>query len=262
MSAGAPGSSSVTFDNSMRSAAFANNQFYRNGNFQDKENNIEQNRIWLDLVSPTGLVNRTLVGYVTGATQAEDYLYDSFTDYKPSQNFYSLIGNEPMAIQGRALPFDDNDKVNLGIKVSEEGLYSIAISELDGLFENTNQNVYLEDLSINIIHNLRDTPYHFMTTAGNINNRFVLRFKDKNTDTEELIENDVLLISNDILSIISTKNKIRSITIHDVIGRLISNKKNLNTNEYSFNSLQKNNTTLLVKIELTNGQTINKKVIF
>lgn len=262
MSAGAPGSSSVTFDNSMRSAAFANNQFYRNGNFQNKENNIEQNRIWLDLVSPTGLVNRTLVGYVTGATQAEDYLYDSFTDYKPSQNFYSLIGNEPMAIQGRALPFDANDKVNLGIKVSEEGLYSIAISELDGLFENTNQNIYLEDLSINIIHNLTDTPYHFMTTAGNINNRFVLRFKDKNTDTEELIENDVMLISNDILSVISTKDKIRSITIHDVIGRLISQKKNLNTNEYSFNSLQKNNTTLLVKIQLINGQTITKKVIY
>ena len=261
MSNGAPGSSSVTFNNSMRSATFENNQFYRTGNPSNGINNIEQNRIWLDLVGENGSVNRILVGYVTDATQAEDRLYDSFTDYKPSQNFYSLIGNDPMAIQGRGLPFDANDKVNIGLKVSENGTYSISIASLDGLFETTNQSIFLEDLENNIIHDLKAAPYSFNISEGINNNRFVLRFKDNESNNTNL-ENNIFLVSNENLTIISTVDIIESITIHDVIGRLISRKENLNSNEFSFNTLQKNNTTLLVKIQLKNGTVIHKKVIF
>jgi hypothetical protein len=266
MDAGAAGSSNVTFNNSMRGAGFTNNVFYRNSNTTTNHatNTIEQNRIWLDLVAPTGAVNRMLVGYVTDATQAEDRLYDSFTDYKPSQNFYSLIGNDPMAIQGRALPFDVNDLVNLGVTIPQDGVYSIAISALDGLFETTNQNIYIEDLENNIIHSLRDMPYSFMATAGNITNRFVLRYTDSRLGNDDLesLTNNVWVVANDNLSVKSTSIEIKSVTIHDVLGRVISVRDNVNSNEVSFGNIQKNNTTLLVKIQLTNGAIVNKKVIY
>jgi hypothetical protein len=264
MDAGAAGSGNVTFNNSMRGAGFTNNIFYRNSNTSNTTNTVEQNRIWLDLVTPTGSVNRMLVGYVTDATQAEDRLYDSFTDYKPTQNFYSLIGNEPMAIQGRALPFVDSDLVNLGVTIPQDGMYSIAISALDGLFETTNQNIYIEDLENNIIHNLKQNPYSFTALAGNITNRFILRYTESrlgNDDLEDLA-NNVFVVTNDNLSIKSTSIAIKSVTIHDVLGRIISNKNNVNSNEVSFGNIQKNNTTLLVKIELTNGTIVNKKVIY
>jgi hypothetical protein len=264
MDAGAAGSGNVTFNNSMRGAGLTNNIFYRNSTTSNATNTVEQNRIWLDLVAPTGAVNRMLVGYVTDATQAEDRLYDSFTDYKPSQNFYSLIGNEPMAIQGRALPFVDSDLVNLGVTIPQDGMYSIAISALDGLFETTNQSIYIEDLENNIIHSLRDAPYSFMATTGNKTDRFILRYTESRLGNEDLedLTNNIWVITNDNLSVKSTSIEIKSVTIHDVLGRIISNKNNVNSNEVSFGNIQKNNTTLLVKIELTNGTIVNKKVIF
>uniref|UniRef100_UPI004049E8FE hypothetical protein n=1 Tax=Flavobacterium sp. TaxID=239 RepID=UPI004049E8FE len=264
MDAGTPSSSSVTFNNAMRSAGFANNVFYRNSGDSNAVNTVEQNRIWLDLVAPSGSVNRMLVGYIANATQEEDRLYDSFTDYKPSQNFYSLIGNDPMAIQGRALPFDVNDRVHLGVTIPQDGIYSISIAALDGLFDTTSQDIYIEDLENNIIHNLRDMPYSFMAVAGNNTNRFILRYTDTILGADDLdnLSNNVFVIANDNLFVKSTGLAIKSVTIHDVLGRVISNKNNLNSNEVSFGSIQKNNTTLLVRIELTNGAVINKKVIF
>ena len=91
-----------------------------------------------------------------------------------------------------------------------------------------------------------------------------MRFKDNRLSNEEIeeLENNIWIISNDILTVTSTKNPIKSITIHDVIGRLISVKDNLNINEFSFNSLQKSNSTLLLRIELTDGTFINRKIIF
>ena len=264
MNPGTPGSSSVTFNNSMRSASFANNQFYRNSTIENNADTIEQNRIWLDLVGSTGAVNRMLVGYVTNATQDEDALYDSFTDYKPSQNFYSLIGNDPMSIQGRALPFNVNDRVNLGVTIPQEGTYNIAISALDGLFETTNQNIYIEDLENNIIHNLKDSPYTFSASEGNITDRFVLRYTENRLSNDDLEDsnNNIFVITNDHLTVKSTSLKIKSIIIHDILGRIISNKKNVNSNEISFGNIQKSNTTLLLRIELDNGSFVTKKVIF
>ena len=47
------------------------------------------------------------------------------------------------------------------------------MSNFDGLFEN--QDVYLEDKLLNVIHNLK-INYEFSTEAGTFNDRFQLRF--------------------------------------------------------------------------------------
>jgi hypothetical protein len=46
-------------------------------------------------------------------------------------------------IQGRALPFDDNDKVPLGYKTTIVGEFKIAIDEADGFL--VNKKIFLED---------------------------------------------------------------------------------------------------------------------
>ena len=71
-----------------------------------------------------------------------------------TQNFYSLIENDIMTIQGRALPFDANDKVPMGFKTSVSGNFTIALAEVDGVFD-ANQNIYLEDKELGIIHDLK-----------------------------------------------------------------------------------------------------------
>src|SRR5690606_41988181 len=58
-------------------------------------------------------------------------------------------------IQGKALPFLDTDLVPLGLVIPNAGNYTIAINSLDGLFESTNQDIFLEDTYTGIIHDLR-----------------------------------------------------------------------------------------------------------
>ncbi|MEO8235773.1 MAG: T9SS sorting signal type C domain-containing protein [Flavobacterium sp.] len=266
MNPGLMGSGTVTFNNGMRSTAFANNQFYRNSDLiQSTTATQEQHRIWLDLVTPTGSVNRTVVGYVTGATQEEDRLYDAFTDNKPSQNFYSLIEDKPMVIQGRALPFNVNDLVSMGIQIPTDGTYTIAIATVDGLFSGKAQKIYIEDKLLNTINDITDSPYQFTATQGITNDRFVLRYTNQtlsNTDFN-LNENTVTVFaSNNGIQINSSLESIKNYTVYNVLGQILTEKNNLNTNESVVSSILKNNQALIVKVTLTNGQTVIKKIIF
>ncbi len=69
-----------------------------------------KNRIWLDFVNDgNGTANSILVGYIEGATNDLDRLYDGYLLNQSNQQFYSLIADEKLAINGKSLPFDDSD---------------------------------------------------------------------------------------------------------------------------------------------------------
>lgn len=260
MTAGPAGSGNITFNNNMRSKAFANNNFYRSTNAETPSNN----RIWLDLKSASQ-TNRMLVGYVENATNDLDRMFDAFTDYTPSQNFYSIINNEPHIIQGRALPMDISDIVPIGFKASESGSHTIAIAAVDGLFSNNGQAIYLEDKELNIVHNLSLNPYNFTSTTGIHNERFEIRYTDRvlNTNDFDLVTNAVTIYatSNDI-KINSTLSNIKSYEVFNVLGQSLASENKINSNQYIINNVAKTNQTLLVKATLENGQTITRKIIF
>ncbi len=260
---GAPSTATVTFNNTMRSATHNNSQFYKNSD--SNKTTEEQHRLWIDLIAPTGTVNRTLLGYSDGATQAKENLYDAITDYKPSQNFYSIIDEEPMLIQGRALPFDTDDIVPMGMKIPTNGTYHIAIAAADGLFTGGAQIVYLEDKLLNVIHNLTASEYQFTAEQGIINDRFVLRYTNQvlsATDNDLLGNNVTIFASNNEIQINSTTDSIKDYTVYNVLGQTLATKNNVNANQSIVNSIIKNNQTLIVKIVLENGQTVVKKIIF
>ncbi|MCO6175459.1 GEVED domain-containing protein [Flavobacterium sp. NRK F10] len=254
-------SQNVSFNNSMRSNLYDNGEFFKNAS---SGSNIDRHRIWLDLIAPDNTSVRALVGYIDGATNDEDRLYDAITDKKLNLNLFSLVNNQEMTIQGRQTPFNVNDQVPLGINVPQDGIYSIGIGALDGLFGDTPQDIYLEDLTTNVIHDLRSMPYTFSTTSGIFNNRFVLRYTINSLSTEDIneIENNVWAVTENELTVKSSIERIRSVQVFDVLGRHIASKSNVENNEVIFNSLQKNNTTLLLQITLESGITIHKKVIF
>ena len=274
MDPGAAGSAIVNFNNSMRSRNFTNNQFYKTSNSNSDSNvnsaenwNIKnsRSRIWLDLISSTNVSNRTLVGYVLGATNDKDRMYDATTTTKPAQHFYSVINNELVNIQGRSLPFKMDDFVPMGIKVPTDGNYKIAIAAVDGVFANKKQKIYLEDKELGIIHDLTNAPYDFTTSKGIYNDRFVIRYKDKKaTEVSTLIKaNDIIISSSENqIQIMSNVIKITNYEIYNVLGQSIAMKNDVNTNKVTETSIQKNNQALLIKIQLENGQTVVKKIIF
>lgn len=252
----ASNSENVTFNNSMRSSSHDNSQFFRSSN--------EQGRIWLDLVASDGTNVRNLVAYTDDATNDRDRLFDAITDEKLNFNLYSIIGEESMTIQGRALPFDQQDRVPMGIKVQQNGNYTIGIGVVDGFFTDNNQKIYLEDLENNIIHDLRLNPYVFSANAGNHPNRFVLRYTDETLGIgDNGISLDALnLIYNSNLVVSSSNTNIESVQIFDVLGRLLFEKKNVMDKELVISEYSRTNSPIVVFVKLINGSIIKKMGVF
>lgn len=134
---------------------------------------------------------------------------------------------------------------------------------IDGLFNNVGQNIFLEDMLLGIIHNIKELPYTFTTVAGIDENRFFLRYTNPSLNNNDLnSENIIKVITNEFISINSTNNIIDSILVYDVLGRLLANYKNVNSNNFTIKELQKNNAPLLLKIKLDNGIEKIQKVVY
>ena len=169
----------VTFDNSMRIAE-KNSDFSKNNSQTKTSSEDEKHRIWLNLTNNSGAFSQTLIGYVTDATQGLDRGFDGESFGGNNVTFYSIIPEAKLSIQGRTLPFDANDIVTLGYKAAKKGNYAIRIDHIEGVF--VNENIYLEDKDLKIIHDLKSKPYVFSTLVGDFNTRFVLRYGSKTLD--------------------------------------------------------------------------------
>lgn len=259
---GVAGSDTVEFNNSMRKTSYTNNTFYKNTSYSsDSLVDIERHRIWVDINSPSNIAERALVGYIEGATSEKDQFFDYTAMLTGNLAIYTIDNSENYLIQGKALPFNENDSIPVGYYAPEQGSYNIAIGGLDGLFEN--QDIYLEDKFLNIIHNLKSSPYQFNSEIGINNNRFFLKFKDASltTNTNELSNSVLVSTPNNNLNIKSSNQKIDSVTVFDLLGREIFKKENITNNEIKINSISAKNQVLVIKIKLENGVVSNKKII-
>ena len=239
-------SSSITFNNSMRSETFSNSQFFRTS-----ENNNE-GRIWLDLLNTNNIPTRLLVGYKEDATIERDRLYDAIT----TQDFYTTINNDKFIIQGRP-EFNENDQVILGINITTPGEYKIAIAETDGIL--TTQNIYLQDLYSNTIHDIRQSPYTFNSVSGTFNDRFILRYTNNSLGNNDFVINNTIIYNKDNKINIDSNKTIKNVKIYDITGKLLYDN-NFNLNNVKIN-LECSKQILFVKIKTEDDQVITRKIL-
>ncbi len=258
----------ITFTNNMRSDAsmvqYNNTDFFRGVSTTTVGPVEEKHRIWLDIINTnSGQMDRTLLGYSTSSTLGVDHLYDCIFRPTTELSMYSIINSEPFIIQGRPLPFNNFDLVPMGIRIVAAGNHTIAIKKVDGLFEQ-NQDIYLEDKQLNIIHDLRQAPYNFTSSVGTFNDRFVLRYTTaalSNQDFES-IDSSVLVSANDgQIKIKSINESLSEVSVYDVLGREIIKKTNISSNDLILNNITATNQALIVKIKLENGEVVTRKVI-
>lgn len=261
-------SNNVVFDNSMRvdnsGNSLNNTQFFKTSSNTKIANEIEKNRVWLNLTNDQGLFKQMLIGYITGATNDFDSAFDgesmngnSFID------FYSINQNRNFTIQGRALPFDENDIVPLGFKTTISGVFKINRYQVDGLL--TNQAIYIEDKVTNTIVDLNNGDYTFTTVAGKFNDRFVLRYVNKTLGTDSISskENQVFVSNiNKQIKINSAIETIDKVLVCDLLGKVIYKKNSINSKEFLISNIEITKQTLLIKIILENGTTVARKIIF
>ena len=265
---GVAATSTVSFANSLRSGTYSNSTFFKNSTldsnvtFDSEIENLERHRFWLDIVDNSSQVNdRTLIGYIQGASNDIDNLFDSETTAISPIAIYSLINNRKFNIQGKALPFNDSDEVPIGINLTVSGNFSIAIAAVDGLF--LDSTIYLVDNLLSEIHDLKASPYSFSANAGVFNDRFKIIYNNSFlTNSNFGFSNEVQVVENNTINLKSNTNRMTSIIVYDVLGRKIANYDSINTNEFSLKGIKKNNEPLFLQIKLENDFIVNKKIIF
>jgi hypothetical protein len=252
----------VVFNNSMRRNDYRNDIFYRNANVTDAGSE-EKHRIWLNLITPSSTSSTTLIGYIAGATNELDRMFDApALDVKTNFELYSFSNADKLNIQGKALPFNNEDLIPLGVKISQNGIHTLGISTVDGLFTDTAQNIYLEDKTLGITHDLRVAPYSFTGAVGNYENRFVLKFNNATLGNEDFTANAVTVYTNEFINITATNQTIKSVKIYDLLGRVLGTFDNVNSETFTSKNIAKTQTALLVEVKLDNGATKTYKVIF
>jgi len=261
MNDGTATTENVTFNNGMRSNTYINSEFFRANSDTRTLTEPNKHRIWLSLLNASTTATTTLIGYADGATYDNDRLYDAPISVGAPMSIYSLINDKTMIIQGRPTPFNPTDTVPLGVRIETTGTHNIALSLVDGLFESTNQGIYLEDTLLGIIHDLRAAPYLFSADAGIYNTRFILRYT-----TEALGNNNpnanltYAFITNNHLQI-QSNDVIKEITIYDITGKLLKTYQPNELRNHFETDFNFANGAYVAKITLESGNIVSRKLL-
>ncbi|GGG41241.1 hypothetical protein GCM10010976_11050 [Bizionia arctica] len=263
VSEASPVSSTVNFQNSLRFDDAGN--AYSNSNFLSTDetstvDNANKDLVWLSLVDASNTSSVALVGYVSGATNGVDRLYDALADGN-ELSIYSNVSNSKMAIQGRSLPFDEADTVSLGVDIPENGVYSIGIDHLNGdVFVTQEVGIYLEDTVLDVTHDLRMQPYSFTGTAGTTLDRFILKYTAPlSVEAYDLADTFVFVKNNELF--VKSSTNIKSIEVYDITGKQIT-VYSADGNDTRFTApFNFSRGIYLTTIKMTNGVVVTKKLI-
>jgi hypothetical protein len=123
--------------------------------------------------------------------------------------------------------------------------------------------VYLEDTLLQVIHDLRVSPYTFATEIGTFENRFILRYTTEALGLPIFTESSVVVYKNEHGLFVNTGAvTMQSVKIYDIRGRLIASREGISATETSFTTLPETQQVLLVVISSEEGVRITKKVIY
>ncbi|NJM79781.1 MAG: hypothetical protein HC854_09450 [Flavobacterium sp.] len=140
------------FKNTQRVNASVSTQFFK------MSQELEKHAFRLNFNDENVSYNQFLIGYMEGASSIHDNLIDGKMLDVSKPSMYSIIDDTEYVIQGKGLPFNEDDIIILGYKVIDAGNYSISIENFDGLFDT--QSIYVKDKLLNRIHDIRILPTH------------------------------------------------------------------------------------------------------
>ncbi len=223
--------------------------------------NEERNRYWLNLNTPTEFICQTLVAYMPEATASFDNAIDGKYINDAPVALTSLINSEEYTIQGRALPFSTTDSVLLGFKTNVAGNYTISIDHVDGFFS-TGQVIFLKDNLLNTVNDLSAGSYSFASAVGTFNSRFEIVYQRVlGVNNPEFTSNNVVVFNDKgDIRINSGSAVMEQVRVYDLQGRLLVDKKQINTTETKITTTAANQ-VLLIEITALNGQKVTKKII-
>ena len=253
----------LEFNNSMR-VRDKNTSFFRPALNTQLKSAGEKHRFWLNIKNNENEFKQILLGYAVGASNSLDLNYDAeYLSSNMSLDFYSIVEDKKMVIQGRELPFLESDSIFIGYKTTVKDNFKIEIDRQDQFFYD--KSIFLVDKELNRTHNLSESPYQFDSEIGTFNDRFSIIYTNKalGNKTFEKNLNDVLIsVKNYNINIESDKESIKEVMIFDISGNQLYKKDKLETKNVSIQNLFSSHQVLVVKTIFENGKSTSKKVIF
>lgn len=224
---------------------------------------MERHRIWLNLTNQSGFFSQMMIGYMSNATNEVDDLIDGRYIGDSQIALSSLVNSEEYIIQGRALPFEVSDVVPLLFRTNTAGNFTISLATVDGLFAG-DQLIYLRDNLTGLVHDMKSGEYNFFTETGVFVARFEIIYENVTLSVENPESANSLMVAtgNQQIELQSTSELIQKIQVYDVLGRRLFQHDAIQNQTFIIPGLLPQNQSLFIKVEMNNGQTITKKIIF
>ncbi|QDP85825.1 T9SS type A sorting domain-containing protein [Chryseobacterium sp. SNU WT5] len=218
----------LNFKNATRSISSTSN-FFSKGVESKEQAEVSDDRYWIHLTTPLGVVTTALVGYKKEATNQFDTNYDAELPVVGSDALYTTLADFKLGIQGRKGPLVTDDVVQLGTSHYADGSYVFSLGEREGIFTN-GQKIYLRDKETGMVTNLMQNNYSFVAKSGQTNGRFELIYKSDNVLATSDLSKENLVVYKDGRDFVikSADKKITNIEMYDVSGRLMYKEQSNN----------------------------------
>lgn len=228
-------------------------------------------RVRVDFETPLGYVRHLLLGFTpdNAASDDVDYGYDALCFDNLTDDLNWMIHDQRYVIQGVG-EFHENKSYPFGMFLSNSGNITISLNSLEN-FENP-INVYIYDSFSNSFTNINNNGFNLNIDNGEYLNRFFITFQNinppigangalsitKNNLNELSIKS--ILSSKEIVIDTRTNLKINKVEILDILGKKVSNIKNINNTKVTISTHHINSKIIIVTI-FTNNGVIRKKII-
>lgn len=250
------GNNTITFKNTSRSTNLTSKFFNR---MSSKDSSVDKvDRFWLSLVTPLNVENKILIAYKPDATNGFEMDYDAPHIVIGSDSFYTLLGNEKLAIQGRKYPLVKEDVVPLGASFYSAGTYTISLSEREGIFESS-QPVYLRDNLTGMVTNLSSSSYSFNSNAGEYTDRFEIVYTNGTLATDGNTKKEAVVYQSGGYFVVESPSIVKKVSVYDATGKLVF-QKNESVKTVQINVQNLSAGVYIINVETQNG-TISKKVL-
>lgn len=213
----------LTFKNAERSVSSSSNFF--NKGIKSK-NQASDDRYWIHLTTPLGVVSTALVGYKEGATNQFDKNYDAELLVLGADALFTILDDLQLGIQGRKGPLVTDDVIPLGTNHYAAGTYIISLGDREGIFEN-DQSIYLRDKETGLETDLSQNDYIFTAKKGLTEQRFELAYQRRIVlgTGESTKENLVIYKDGGDYVLKSASKRISELEMYDASGRLMYKSK-------------------------------------
>ena len=241
----------------------SNSQFYRINDFATNTTETVD-RFKLNLQTSTGIANQVLVAYLPQTTLGYDYMYDAELYSVSPTKMYSILDNDTKKLAINARPtFENTDEVTVGFtkETATTTQMSFNIVEKEGLFASNQTPIYLHDNQLNVYHDFATGPYVFTTTSQENNTRFKIVYQNALLGNDSFDSNLTIATLNDKVLKVASKVTIDEVKVFDMTGRLVLNVAAENQAVSFAADFNQAVGVYIVKVKLTNGQTVTSKLI-